>query len=145
MFFQERECNQIVITNAAPIAPARMHPGTTKRSAGRRPSGEHTEVVGVGRSLAELALSESQLADVDILAISGVGANAAKKADVQISFNNFRQQQGVAFCSNLYRSQGAGVPGLYLCPANSIVEIEVAGHTKEHATHHSTLSRSTEH
>ncbi|KAF5840915.1 hypothetical protein DUNSADRAFT_15114 [Dunaliella salina] len=42
-----------------------------------------SEVVGVGRSLAELALSESQLADVDILAISGVGANAAKKADVQ--------------------------------------------------------------
>lgn len=39
----------------------------------------------MGRSRDELSsLSEDQLADVDILVLSGVGANAAKKADVQV-------------------------------------------------------------
>ncbi len=46
-----------------------------------------SRVVGVGRSKAELLksdVSDAQLADVTILVICGVGANAAKKADVQV-------------------------------------------------------------
>jgi len=42
------------------------------------------EVVGIGKSKAELALSEAELAQVDVLVICGVGANAAKKPDVQV-------------------------------------------------------------